>query len=123
VDKFKIQGVDGLPIGTLELSNEVTRAIEQYPESISLTPLWVIQEGRNRLVGWQVTVTPAIEASAIRVPDFVGPHYVELMTGHIEQLDLVGAIYDTGRRPIYLHEVNGAVYNYENIISTKKRNR
>lgn len=59
----------------------------------------------------------------IFIPDFMGDHYVEFMDGSHRQLSLIGAIYDPSNRPIYLKDVEGFVYNFNNVISVKRRSR
>ena len=54
-------------------------------------------------------------------PMFVGSHFVEFTDGSARLMVLQGAILDTMGRPIYLVDDEDKVYNYANVISTKKR--
>ncbi len=121
---FKVLLSEGSLIGHINLDEEVVLAVEKDPELITIRPTWILRDGDvKQLAQWYLYIDASLPVGVVHIPDFVGPHNVELMNGQIETLDLVGAVYDTGRHPIYLHEVNGAVYNYQNIIATKKRNR
>ena len=54
------------------------------------------------------------------IPDFKGPHTVWFLNQTAVELDLTGATFDMMGHPIYLHDADGDVYNYRNIIMTKK---
>jgi hypothetical protein len=57
----------------------------------------------------------------IPLPDFEGPYYLETTDGMLHDVNLIGAFMGTNGVPIYLQTVEGEVYNFQNVISFKKR--
>lgn len=53
-------------------------------------------------------------------PTFEGPHSLELVSGEIRLVNLVGHFQTTMGIPIYLVDNEGTMYNYDNIISFRK---
>lgn len=118
---FRVSKPNGDLIGLLRLEEDVVPEINLLPESFTITPLWVKRLDINDVVAWQLTIVP--DVPAVSIPDFTGPHSLMLMSGEVVNEDLIGAVFDTSKHPIYLHTVGGKVYNYENIIYTKRMSR
>lgn len=118
---FRITAPDGTPIGVLNLTEEVANEVNRDPSNFTITPLWVKRPEFDDLVGWQLTIVP--DVPSVSIPEFAGPYTLMLMSGEVVNEDLIGAVFDRSKHPIYLHTVDGKVYNYNNIIYAQRRPR
>ena len=56
-------------------------------------------------------------------PGFKGEYYVEFMDGSMRLLCLIGATIDTDGRPIFLYDAENNVFNFNNVLSVRRRAR
>jgi len=56
----------------------------------------------------------------LETPEFIGHHEVWFTNGVSATLTLIGATCNEDGKVFYLHDVDGNVYNYDNVLMTKK---
>lgn len=57
----------------------------------------------------------------MEIPDFIGWHDVAFTDGSLQILELFGAVHTSMGLPLYLLGEDRKVYNYSNVIYTRKR--